>query len=409
MQVHALVAHHVVALARIDVEIGLRSGGDAGFQETVGMLGNYRRVIEADDDLQAALEVGSLVDQAGLLVALGVGLRGVHIALAIHHLIPLPVDDGTAGDTHLEHVRVVGHQTDGHEAAEAPSVHAQTRGIDIVECAQEVHATHLVLHLDLPQFAERSLLEVASTVLAAAVVEDEQQVTTLGHIGLPTAAGPMPTCIHVVGMRSAIDIDHGGVLLLGVKIDGHHHAVIQVGRAVGGLDAAATVLGHGIALPGIGSGEIAVLAIVAGVHDGDVAGHVGLLITVNQVTTAGAQAAVVPALAALVDAGHLACGDIHAVEVLLDGIVSIGTDDDSMLLLVKAEHVHHHPLATGELSQLIATGVIEVQMVVAVLFAPQDELLLVPRQEGDGMLGLDILGMGLAVERGDAVASHGVI
>ena len=51
MQVNALVAHHVVPLSRIDIEVGLCSGGDAGFEETVGMLWHYSWIIKTDNNL----------------------------------------------------------------------------------------------------------------------------------------------------------------------------------------------------------------------------------------------------------------------------------------------------------------------------------------------------------------------
>lgn len=64
VQVHALVAHHVVALAGIDVEVGLGAGSNARVEETVGMLRHHSRIVETDDDLQATLEVLGLVDKA---------------------------------------------------------------------------------------------------------------------------------------------------------------------------------------------------------------------------------------------------------------------------------------------------------------------------------------------------------
>ena len=48
-------------------------------------------------------------------------------------------------------------------------------------------------------------------------------------------------------------------------------------------------------------------------------------------------------------------------------------------------------------------------MVVTVLLAPQEEFLLVPGQECDGVLRLDILGMGLVVKRLDAVTCHCIV
>ena len=63
VQVDALVATHVVSLAWIDVEVGLGIGSDASLQERVGMLWHYRWVVKANDDLQPAFQVFSLVNE----------------------------------------------------------------------------------------------------------------------------------------------------------------------------------------------------------------------------------------------------------------------------------------------------------------------------------------------------------
>ena len=362
------------------------------------MLRHHSGVVQANDNLKTSLEVCSLVDEARLLIALGIGLRCVHVALTVHHLIPFPINDRTASDTHLEHIRIIGHQADGHETAKAPTVNAQTCSVHIVEGAQEIHTSHLVLHLDLSQMTECGLLKVTATILATTVVKDEKQITTLCHVGFPTAAAPMPAGIHIVSMRTAIHINHRGIFLGRVKINGHHHAVIEVGAVIGSLDRAATILGYGIALPGIGSSEITILTIVTGVHDSDVTGHVGLLIAVDEPSPTVAQAASVPPSPTLVDAGHLARGDIHAVEILLDGIIGIGTDDDCLTLGIKAQQVHHHPVAAGELFALLTGRVQDIKMVVTVTFTPQEELVAIPRQESDGMLRLNIFGMRLMID-----------
>ena len=110
MQMSALMTSHVVRLARIDEEVWLGAGCDAGLQEGETMLRHHRYVVEALDDLQLALQILGLIEQRGLLVALRVGLRSIHIALAIHYLVPVPVDYRTACYAYLEHIRVVGHQ-----------------------------------------------------------------------------------------------------------------------------------------------------------------------------------------------------------------------------------------------------------------------------------------------------------
>ena len=86
---------------------------------------------------------------------------------------------------------------------------------------------------------EGGLLEVAAAILAATVVEDEDDIAFLSHVGLPGTGSPMPGGLYVVGVRTAIDIDHGGVFLSGAEVVGLHKAVIEVGLVVGGLDGAA--------------------------------------------------------------------------------------------------------------------------------------------------------------------------
>ena len=409
VEVDALVAHHVVALAGIDVEVGLGTGGDTGFKEAVGVLGHNGGVVEADDDLQAAFEVGSAMDAACASVAFGVGLRGVHVALTIHDLVPLPVDDGTAGYADYEDIGMVGHQADGHESAEAPSVHTDAGCVDVGKRLEVVDAAHLVAHLHLSELAEGGLLEVASPVLAAPVVEDEEEVAALGHVGLPTAAGVVPACVDVVGVGAAVDVDHGGIALGGVEADGHHHAVVEVGDAVVGLEGAAAVVGHGVALPGVGGGEVTRGAGGAGVDDGDVAGHVGLLVAVDDVLAAGAEDGVVPSAATFIDTRNGASGDVDAEDVALDGVELVGGEDDGLLLLVEADHFHDHPLAAGELLELMAVGVVDVEVVVTVFLALHDELAAVPGQEDDGMLRLDVLRARLAIDALQPSAGGGVV
>ena len=66
-------------------------------------------------------------------------------------------------------------------------------------------------------------------------------------------------------------------------------------------------------------------------------------------------------------------------------------------------------MACGELLQLLACGIKQIEVVITVFLAPQDKLIVVPRQEHDGMLRLDIFGMRLAIERCNAITRHGII
>ena len=240
------------------------------------MLGHNGVVVVARNDLQLSFQVLGLGYQAGLGIAFRVGLRRVHIALAVHHLVPLPVNDGTAGHADLEHVRIGGHERYGHEASERPAVDAQPVGIDVRQRLQECHALHLVFHLYLSQLAEGGLLEVAAAALGASVVENEEQVSFLCHIGFPRTAVPVPGGFNVMRMGAAIDIDHGRILPRRVKVVGLHHAVVEVCHAVGSFYGATLEDGLFVVSPWIFGCQQPLCLAGTDTDQVDVAGYVGL-------------------------------------------------------------------------------------------------------------------------------------
>lgn len=63
VKMYALMAPHVVGLAGIDEEIGLRAGLDAFGQEREAMLGHHGGVVVAGDNLELALQVFGLAEQ----------------------------------------------------------------------------------------------------------------------------------------------------------------------------------------------------------------------------------------------------------------------------------------------------------------------------------------------------------
>ena len=110
VQVHTVVSGHVMALARIGKEVGLGARFSTGFQERQGMLWHNGGIVIANDNLEFAFQVLGLADETGLSIAVRVLLRRVHIAFAVHHLIPLPGDDGTTSHANLEDIGIVGDQ-----------------------------------------------------------------------------------------------------------------------------------------------------------------------------------------------------------------------------------------------------------------------------------------------------------
>ena len=116
------MATHIVLLARISKEVGLCASLDAGIEERQTMLGHNGVVVITRNNLELALQIAGLVDEARLRVTLRILLRRIHIAFAIHYLVPFPVDDGTTSYANLEDVGVVKHERDSHETAKRPAV-----------------------------------------------------------------------------------------------------------------------------------------------------------------------------------------------------------------------------------------------------------------------------------------------
>ena len=110
MQMSTLMSTHIVRLARINKEVGLCASCNTSLEECEAMLWHNSSIVVTGNYLQSALKILCLIEQRGLLVTLGVGLRSIHIALTIHHLIPMPVDNRTTSYANLEYVGIVGHK-----------------------------------------------------------------------------------------------------------------------------------------------------------------------------------------------------------------------------------------------------------------------------------------------------------
>ena len=106
MQMDAGMSAHIVSLARIDEEVGLRATLDTGVKELQRMLRDDRGVVHSDDDLQPAFQIPGFCQQRGTGVAVRVLFRRIHIPFAVHHLIPFPVYDGAACHADLEDIRI---------------------------------------------------------------------------------------------------------------------------------------------------------------------------------------------------------------------------------------------------------------------------------------------------------------
>ena len=102
MQMHTVASRHIVLVARIDEEVRIRAGVDAGFHERKGVLRHAGIVVVVMDNHQMSLQVTRQVFQVALLVPFRVALRSVHVAFAVHHFVISPVDVRTAGYTYFK-------------------------------------------------------------------------------------------------------------------------------------------------------------------------------------------------------------------------------------------------------------------------------------------------------------------
>ena len=438
---HAVAAQHVVLVAGVDEEVGIGACVHTGFHERQGVLGHASVVVVVVDNHQVAFEVGSQILQVALLVAFGVGLRCIHVALAVHHLIVAPVDDGSACHAHLEEVRVTQHQGRGHVAAEAPSVYADAAAVYVGQRLEELDAFHLVLALLDAEVAEGAVLKLQAAVRTAAVVHGEEDVAFVGHVEVPAAGGVVPVVDNQLGMRAAIDIDNGGIFLRRVEVGRLDEAVVEIGLAVGRLEGTRFHAGHLETLERIGGGEQAYgFLAVGGGGDVDGARHVGSRPVVQQVRARGGELRVVYAQS-VVYRSQLAVGDAYLIQIALQGRLLGGGDDDFLLLGVEAEDALHEPGSGGELYTCDSRGslslsslldsvpqflclflreflgldgvepfqVVQVEVVIAVTLALVDELVAIPGQEDDGLLRLHVLGVSFLDEHLHQLARRDVV
>lgn len=409
VEVEHVATRHVVALTRIDKIVGLRACIFGSAEEHERMLQNAGGIVVAYDDLQTTFQVFGAIDEVRSCVAFGVGLWRFHIAFAIHHFVVFPVEDGTTGYTDFENVGVGEHEVGGHESTEAPTVDTQTIGIDIGQRSEFFHTLHLVFHLNLAEMAVSAALEVETTITRTAVVEDEEDIAAIRHVVFPRAGLIVERLLDVGGMRTAINIDHSRIFLCGVEVYGFHQTIVEWGLPIGSEDRAIFHFRHGEVAPWIfGIEEAGEGLFLLGALDVDVAVVSRCAPSVAEIATVFRKASAVQTYAIVQQSAATAL-EIDSVEVFADVSALIGANDDAALCGVESEEVEHFKLALRELAEHLAVGVEEVEVVEAIALALVDELVLIPREEGERILRFYEAFVSLGVERLEAFTSVGVI
>ena len=88
---------------------------------------------------------------------------------------------------------------------------------------------------------------------------------------------------------------------------------------------------------------------------------------------------------------------VDAIKTVMQGMLLVSFEDDSLLFLVETQHLYDHPFALGDLFQFLAAGIEEVKVVIAVFLTLHDEFGSIPGQELNGMQRLYVFVAGLTV------------
>ena len=101
--------------------------------------------------------------------------------------------------------------------------------------------------------------------------------------------------------------------------------------------------------------------------------------------------------------------DIHAEQVTLQGRELRACYDNLLLLGIETQHLFNQPFAFGQLAELLAACVVQVEVAEAVFLALVDKLAAVPGQENNRFLRFYILVVFLFKKSSHQVACLGVI
>ena len=244
VQMRTVFSDDIVLVARIDEIIGIGIRVHASLEETEAVLPNNHRVYIAVNQQEAAAQVLSLELQVGILIALGVFFRMIHIAFAVHDFIVAPVDDRAAGDSHFENIRIRTHQVSRHKAAIAPAVHADAVFVDEGLRLQELDTLHLVGHFIDTQVAVDNCLEGMSPVCRTPTIYREYRIAAPCHVNIPTADAAHPRAGYQLGMRTAVNIDDSRVLLRAIHIQRLDEEIVQLRLPIGRRDLASFHFRH---------------------------------------------------------------------------------------------------------------------------------------------------------------------
>ena len=211
-----------------------------------------------------------------------------------------------------------------------------------------------------------------------------------------------------MGVRAAIDVNDGRILTARVEIHRLDHAPVECRLAICSEDGALLKYGLIPTFPGVFSRSLQALLASLRVGHGAGTRHVGFLPSVDEVTPIGRELRRV-ASATIIEQGPLLSLQVESVDVALQITCFLSDDDGTLRGWTEAYELFHDPLTAGELAEFLALDVHQIQVLEAILPAPIDELAAVPRQECNGVEGLDVLVGTLLAQGAELTTCCGIV
>ena len=337
----------VVVVAGIDEIVQLLSVVDAVLDEDEAVLPHHDGIGGAVDHQELAFEFVGLVFQADEFVAFGVLLGRIHVTLAVHDFVVLPIQHRTACHADLKHLGVVDLQRGRHEAAITPAVAADSVGIDVRQGLQPFDTLHLVAHLELAALAVDALLEGLATVGGATVVEGEDEEAFLGEVVEVDAGTRRPFVGDELGMRTAVNVNDDGIFLRGVEVVRFDEAGVKR-LSILGFQGADGGLAEVVVLQRVLGLVQTVHELAFGIHEVHVVRHVGAGVEVKEVLAVGRRHHLVRAVS-LGEFGDGTAADVHHIAVAFQGADLGGAVENLATVVREAVEVGDDEIALGEL------------------------------------------------------------
>ena len=341
-------------VARVDEEVRIGAGVDAGLEERERVLRHTGVVVVIVNQQQFAPQLPGQGLEVARFVSVGIGLRHVHVALAVHHLVVSPVDDRPACHADLVQLRIAQHQGRSHVPPEAPPVHADTVAVHVRQGLEPLGRLGLVFALLNAEATERAVLESQAPVSAAPVVNGEEDVTPVRHVEVPAAGGVHPVGSQHLCVRPAVDVNDDRVLLPRVEVCRLQHAPVECRRIIGRLHRAHLHRRHDQPTEGVGSSEEAVRTghTRLGRQQVDGTGNVRRGVVVYHIRARSREPGVVHTLP-LVQQDGVSSSRAYLIYIALHGRLLRGREINLLLFLIESKKRLNQPLSPGELHALI--------------------------------------------------------